>query len=103
MANGLIRGPQEKSRKAKALGENELQFVVREPFQSQRSGIAVTTGRLKAGQGITITSLMPDKGVIFSDGIAADHLKFNSGAIATIGLGKEKARLVQAHGKEPIA
>lgn len=96
MANSLIRGSQEKARKAKALGENELQFVVREPFQSQRTGIAVTTGRLKAGQEITIASLMPDKGVIFSDGIADDHLKFNSGAIATIGLGKEKARLVLA-------
>jgi len=45
--------------------------------------------------------LMPDKGVIFSDGIAADHMKFNSGAIATIGLGKEKARLVLATKKDP--
>ena len=70
-------------------------------MQTQRSGIAVTTGSLKAGQEITITSLMPDKGVIFSDGIADDHLKFNSGAIATIGLGKERARLVLATGKDP--
>jgi NAD kinase len=98
MANGLIRGPQEKVRNAKALGENELHFVVREPFQSQRTGISVTTGRLKAGQGLTITSLMPDRGVIFSDGIAADHLKFNAGSIATIGLAREKARLVLRSG-----
>jgi len=32
--------------------------------------------------------------VIFSDGIEADFLKFNSGSIATIGTAKEKATLV---------
>lgn len=96
MANGLIRGPEGKARKVRPIAENELQFVVREPFESQRTGVSITTGRLKDGQGLTIASLMPDKGVIFSDGIAGDHLKFNSGAIATIGIGAEKARLVLA-------
>lgn len=33
-------------------------------------------------------------GVIFSDGIESDFLNFNSGSIATIGIAKEKARLV---------
>jgi len=34
---------------------------------------------------------MPAHGVIFSDGIETDFLKFNSGAIATIGIAKETA------------
>lgn len=96
MANGLIRGPKEHIRRAKPLGDDELQFVVREPFKSQRTGIEVTVGRIHMGAGLRIASLMPDKGIIFSDGIATDHLKFNAGAIAHIGLAKEKARLVLA-------
>ncbi|MEZ4737923.1 MAG: sugar kinase [Flavobacteriales bacterium] len=96
MANGLLGTARNGDRRTQDLGEDELQFLVREPFQSQRTGINVATGRLKAGMVLTITSLMPEKGVIFSDGVAADHLKFNSGAIATVGLGKEKVRLVLA-------
>jgi NAD kinase len=94
MANGLIRAPKEKSRIAKPLSDRELQFVVREPFQSQRTGIAIASGRMNERAVLTITSLMPDRGVIFSDGIAADHLRFNAGATATIGLAAETARLV---------
>lgn len=96
MANGLVSrssGPT-KQRRPHKIGANELYFVVREPFLSQRSQIGLTVGSLTAATTLTIESLMPDKGVIFSDGIAADHLKFNSGAIATIGLAKEKANLV---------
>jgi hypothetical protein len=32
--------------------------------------------------------------VIFSDGVEADSLDFNSGAIATIGIAPERANLV---------
>ena len=37
---------------------------------------------------------MPRNGVIFSDGIEEDHLDFNSGTIATIGLADRTLRLV---------
>jgi hypothetical protein len=37
---------------------------------------------------------MPTNGIIFSDGVETDFLKFNSGTIATIGLANEKAKLV---------
>jgi len=94
MANGLIRGPKENVRKAKQLSDRELQFVVREPFQSQRTGTEIASGRINERTALTVTSLMPDRGVIFSDGIAADHLRFNAGAVATIGSAQEKARLV---------
>lgn len=41
-----------------------------------------------------IESFMPTSGIIFSDGIEADFLKFNSGAIARVGIAEETARLV---------
>ena len=37
---------------------------------------------------------MPTNGVIFSDGIETDFLKFNSGSIATIGIAPEKANII---------
>ena len=41
-----------------------------------------------------VESLMPTSGVIFSDGIETDFLKFNSGTVATIGMARETAQLV---------
>jgi hypothetical protein len=38
--------------------------------------------------------LMPANGIIFSDGVETDFLKFNSGTIAKIGLADETATLV---------
>jgi hypothetical protein len=36
---------------------------------------------------------MPENGVIFSDGIESDHLEFNSGALATIGVAEKQGLL----------
>ncbi|MDP4261546.1 MAG: sugar kinase [Bacteroidota bacterium] len=76
------------------LKENDLLFAVREPFQSIRTQTGITTGIIKSQNNLTVESLMPAGGVIFSDGIESDFLKFNSGAIATIGLAEETAKLV---------
>jgi len=77
------------------LTDEQLLFAVREPFKSKRSGIGITAGILKSGSKLTVESLMPSNGIIFSDGIEADFLQFNSGAIATIGIAKETALLVE--------
>ncbi len=45
-------------------------------------------------QPLTVTSHMPQNGVIFSDGIESDFLEFNSGRIATIYPSDRKAKLV---------
>lgn len=37
---------------------------------------------------------MPNNGIIFSDGIEKDFLRFNSGSTVTIGIAKELANLV---------
>jgi NAD kinase len=72
----------------------ELMFVVREPFLSKTSQVQLTAGLIKTGQELTLESFMPGSGVIFSDGLESDFLQFNSGAIATIGIAPEKAKLV---------
>lgn len=76
------------------LKDNELLFAVREPFQSVRTQIGITAGIIKTQNNLTIESLMPTSGVIFSDGIETDFLRFNSGSIATIGIAKETAKIV---------
>lgn len=76
------------------LKDNQLMFAVREPFASKRTQVETTTGIITGQSKLIIQSFMPNNGLIFSDGIETDFLKFNSGAIATIGIAKEKANLV---------
>jgi len=87
----------EKNIKAKRpkLKGNQLLFAVREPFKSIRTQTELTIGILNNSHKLIIESLMPNNGVIFSDGIEKDFLKFNSGTIATIGIANETASLVE--------
>lgn len=78
------------------LKDHQLMFAVREPFASKRTQIETTTGIITKDVELTIQSFMPNNGLIFSDGVESDFLQFNSGAIATIGIAKEKANLVLA-------
>jgi hypothetical protein len=72
----------------------QLIFVVREPFASKTSAAGLVCGPITPGQPLTVRSEMADGGVIFSDGIEADFLSFNAGAVATIGLARKKTLLV---------
>ena len=76
------------------LCDNDLMFTVREPFQSKRTQADITAAFITQQQQLILESLMPNHGVIFSDGIESDFLKFNSGAIAKISLATEQAYLV---------
>lgn len=71
-----------------------LTFAVREPFPSKSSATSIVFGSIRPGQPLRLASLMPENGVIFSDGIEADFLEFNSGTSATIGLAERKGILV---------
>ncbi|MDO6433478.1 hypothetical protein Q4E93_22890 [Flavitalea sp. BT771] len=73
---------------------NELLFAVREPFASKRTQTGIQAGIVTGQSNLIVESLMPNNGVIFSDGVEADFLKFNAGNIATIGIAREKANLV---------
>jgi NAD kinase len=86
----------EQNRKPKKpnLKQDELLFVVREPFKSIRTQTGIITGLIDVHKILQIESLMPTNGVIFSDGIESDFLKFNSGAVLKIGIANETAKLV---------
>ena len=77
-----------------ALHDHELIFAVREPFQSLRTQTGITAGRINTDSALSVESLMPAGGVIFSDGIESDFLHFNSGTTATIAPAPEQAILV---------
>jgi len=71
-----------------------LAWVVREPFASRHSQAELVAGSLGEGETLTLESLMPEGGVIFSDGIEADYLEFNSPATVQIGLAEQQAKIV---------
>ena len=73
---------------------DHLTFAVREPFPSRTSAASLVFGQLTAKTPMRLVSLMPENGVIFSDGIEADRLEFNSGSHATIGIAERVGRLV---------
>jgi len=74
--------------------EQKLQFAVREPFDANDLGYQLTHGVIKGKNQLTISSAMPENGVIFSDGIEQDYLEFTSGLNAHICVAQEKSRLV---------
>lgn len=61
-----------------------LVFSVREPFPGRWSQAGLVFGQVESGSCLRIRSLMPEGGVIFSDGIEADGLEFRSGLEARI-------------------
>lgn len=76
-----------------------LVFVVREPFRSRSTGVSVAAGLIEPDTPLTVESLMPDGGAIFSDGVFADALGFDSGSVATIAASDRAALLV----RDPLA
>lgn len=73
-----------------------LVFVVREPFQSKASDVKITAGMVEPGEELRFESLMPEGGVIFSDGVEADTLAFNSGTVAMVRAADRRTKLVAA-------
>jgi hypothetical protein len=67
-----------------AWDEKKLQFAVREPFPSQATGTDLVFGKVTNSNTLKLESYMPEQGVIFSDGIEADAIAFNSGCIAEV-------------------
>jgi NAD kinase len=74
--------------------DDRLAFVVREPFASRTSQVGIVAGFVAAGGELVIESLMPSGGCIFSDGMEADFLAFNSGSVARLRVAGRKARLI---------
>lgn len=81
------------SRSRIAWDSDYLYYTVREPFPSKTSAATLVFGKIIKGKPMHVTSLMPENGVIFSDGIEMDFLEFNSGTQAKIGVAEKKGLL----------
>ena len=73
--------------------DRQLAWAVREPFVRRHSAASLVYGRVQEHDELVVESLMPEQGVIFSDGIENDYLEFNSGTIARIRVSEKAARL----------
>jgi NAD kinase len=71
-----------------------LHYFVREPYPSRTTQARLVIGKIAEGGRMRVISEMPDNGVVFSDGIEADYLAFNSGTEATIGVAQKQGVLV---------
>jgi NAD kinase len=71
-----------------------LRFAVREPFPSVSTQTNLVFGEANRQSPLLIRSLMPENGVIFSDGIESDFLEFTSGLTATISVANRIGQLV---------
>jgi NAD kinase len=71
-----------------------LRFAVREPFPSISSRATLVCGKAEGASGVAVRSLMPENGVIFSDGVEADYLEFKAGITAIIGVAERVGQLV---------
>lgn len=74
--------------------DRRLAWAVREPFASRHSKATLVAGWVDEDEEIAVESLVPENGVIFSDGIEKDALEFNSGTIARIKVSQQVAQLV---------
>jgi hypothetical protein len=73
---------------------NYLKFTVREPFPSRTSSATLVFGTVTNEVPLVISSQRAENGVIFSDGIEADFLEFNSGSRATITTAERRGHLI---------
>lgn len=75
--------------------EKKLSFVVREPFPSNTTDASIVFGTLEERDPFLVLSKMPENGVIFSDGMEADAIEFNSGVEVSIGISETTGCLVR--------
>ena len=72
-----------------------LVFVVREPFASRSSEASLIYGAVEKNVPLKVRSRMPANGVIFSDGMESDFLRFTAGLEVTVGVSERRGLLVQ--------
>jgi len=80
-----------------AWDDAKLRFAVREPFPSLTTTTQLTYGTITKTTPLRVESLMPERGVIFSDGIEDDFIQFNAGTVAHVTVANEQGQLVMPH------
>jgi NAD kinase len=83
--------------------ERALFFFVREAWPGRSYGAELIAGRIDEGASLLVQSEMPERGVIFADGIEAGALEFAWGSEVTIGVAQRSLCLVGAGPAKPAA
>lgn len=91
---GTLSNDRERLQQGFPWNAKHLYFCVREPFPSRVTGTELVFGQVSETQPLTISSQMPENGVIFSDGILEDSIDFHSGLTASIGLADWQGKLI---------
>ena len=76
--------------------EQELIYQVREPFPSVSTRADLVYGSIAGGEKLKVVSNMPEKGIVFSDGVPEDSIEFRSGMEVTIEVADRKGKLVRS-------
>jgi len=76
--------------------EQELIYQVREPFPSVSTRADLVYGSIAGGEKLKVVSNMPEKGIVFSDGVLEDSIEFRSGMEVTIEVADRKGKLVRS-------
>lgn len=71
-----------------------LVFSVREPFPSRSSDAGIVFGSIDPSHPLRLRSLMPEGGVLFSDGVEQDALEFRSGFEAVVDFADHRGLLL---------
>lgn len=71
-----------------------LYYTVREPFPSNATRTDLVFGKIQQKDQLTLKSHIPERGVIFSDGIESDFLNFNAGTEVKISVANKTGMLV---------
>ena len=93
-AAGIMGSKSQSSPRTLPWDSEQLQFAVREPFPSKTTGTSLVYGKVSRHSAMSVSSLMPDNGIIFSDGMMDDFLEFNSGSEVAISISQHKGLLV---------
>lgn len=88
-----VAQPDVGANRPQALDAEQLTFAVRAPFPNKSSITNLIYGSVSAKQPLKLRSRMPDNGVIFSDGMEADFLRFTAGIEATISVAARRGNL----------
>ena len=78
-----------------AATERRLSFFVREAFPSVATQTSLTDGDLAGADALELVSEMNEGGVVFGDGIEADHLEFDWGMRLRIAMADRTLELVR--------
>jgi NAD kinase len=100
-ARSIVLGRRGDASKLPRPTDARLAFFVREAFPSVSTGTSIMEGAVTALDTLAVVSEMNDGGTLFGDGIEDDAIDFRWGLRASIGIAKQRLRLVRSAMRAP--